>query len=310
MAMGVTIAIVLLSTLEATGQTGSGGADPLVFPPDPTNRSEGTEAGARQVTFADARTVLMQNTLVSTPIAGVVASVDVREGDRVTADSTLLRIRGDLAEQELLAAKASLDVARLESASDIHLRSARRMLDLHRLAMRQSRLANETYPGVVSDMELEKIQLDADRATLTIEQAEHQQAIAAADAVAKAAAVAIAQTRRDRHTLRAGVTGMVAEVGIEPGEWTAAGHPIIRILSLDPIRIECFIDGQRHGRELIGRDVVFVPDGERKKTRLKGKITFVSPERDPVSGQVRLWATMNNPDGRVGSGVPGELVIP
>ena len=52
---------------------------------------------------------------------------------------------------------------------------------------------------------------------------------------------------------------MITEIDVEPGEWVEAGKPIIRIISLDPLRAECFIDGRRFGSELVGHVVRFHP---------------------------------------------------
>ncbi len=133
--------------------------------------------------------------------------------------------------------------------------------------------------------------------------------VASAAAIEKQAAVSISQTKLDRHIVRTTVAGMITEVAVEPGEWVEAGEPLVRIISLDPIRVECFVDGRKHGRELVGRDVEFIPSGAGNNPALPGSITFISPELHPVTGQVRVWATVSNPDGKIGSGTPGTLEL-
>ena len=102
---------------------------------------------------------------------------------------------------------------------------------------------------------------------------------------------------------------MVTQIDVSPGEWVEAGKPVVRVISLDPLRIECFVDGRKYGRELVGRRATFVVAGNDEKLELKGKVSFVSPELQPVTGQVRLWATVANPGGKVGSGASGSLTI-
>ncbi|QDV41628.1 putative efflux pump membrane fusion protein [Stieleria neptunia] len=256
-----------------------------------------------------AQTSLIKNAFIAAPLSGVVSSVAVQEGDQVQADAVLVRLRADLAEKELIAAKAALDAARLESDNDVNLRYAKRTLQVREHEMQQSRLANQAYPGAVSEFELEEIRLKVDQAALAIEQAQHDLMVAAAAAVEKQAAVSIAQTRLEQHTVRTGVDGMVAEIDVQPGEWVDAGEPIVRILSLDPIRVEGFVDGKQHGPQLVGRAVEFTPAGASDGEPLRGRVTFVSPELHPVTGQVRLWATVDNPDGKIGSGASGALLV-
>ncbi|MEO1528115.1 MAG: HlyD family efflux transporter periplasmic adaptor subunit [Planctomycetota bacterium] len=257
----------------------------------------------------NAQTSLIQNTKIASPLAGIVSKVHVTEGQIVKIDASLIRLTSQLAENELRAAKAALLAATIKSENDVNLRYAQRTLEVRENEMRQSQIANETYPGAVSRMELEELTLQVDQAALAIEQAEQEMRISKATSAEKAAAVETAQSNVDRHHIRSPVEGMITQIDIAPGEWVEAGKPVVRVISLDPLRIECFVDGRQHGRELIGRKVSFLVAGAAKETALRGKVSFVSPELQPVTGQVRLWATVENPDRKVGAGVSGTLTI-
>ena len=115
-----------------------------------------------------------------------------------------------------------------------------------------------------------------------------------------------------KHGVQATVAGTVVEVAVEPGEWIEAGTPVVRIISLDPIRVECFVDGRVYGPELVGRGIeFFLADNAsaEAETPLRGKVTFVSPELHPMTGQARLWATIDNPKLAARAGMRGRLVI-
>ncbi|MEM6473331.1 MAG: HlyD family efflux transporter periplasmic adaptor subunit, partial [Planctomycetota bacterium] len=196
-----------------------------------------------------------------------------------------------------------------ESDNDVNLRFAKRSLQVRQQELLQSQLANETYAGAVSEMELREIRLTVDQATLAIEQAERDLMIAHANVNEKKAAVAIAATNLERHTVRTSVAGMVSEIETEPGEWVEAGKPLVRVISLKKLRVECFVDGTKYGRDLVGRKVKFAPKGMPKNKAVAGEVTFVSPELHPVTGQVRLWATIDNADETLGSGLQGSLTI-
>jgi macrolide-specific efflux system membrane fusion protein len=61
------------------------------------------------------------------------------------------------------------------------------------------------------------------------------------------------------------------------------------------------------------------PDLESKPVKLTlpwhekqpfgGTIVFVSPEVDPITGQVRVWAQIDNRQGRLRPGEPASMVI-
>lgn len=307
------LSIPLFSGLAALGQTET---DSLALDgPQGENDTAAADQNSDDIAtntklvFDNAQTSLLQNAFIAAPMSGVVSTVTVSEGENVTTDSPLVKMRSELAEKELVVAGAALDAARIESDNDVNLRYAQRTLEVRESEMRQSQLANQAYAGSVSAMELQQVRLKVDQAALAIEQANHELTIAAAKSVEKEASVSIAKTKLDRHTVRASVAGMVAQIDVEPGEWAEAGKPLVRIISLDPIRVECFIDGRKHGRPLVGRAVTFIPTGAADDARLNGSITFVSPELHPVTGQVRLWATIKNPGGKIGSGTPGRLIV-
>ena len=44
-------------------------------------------------------------------------------------------------------------------------------------------------------------------------------------------------------------------------------------------------------------------------TPFEGTIVFVSPEVDPISGQVRVWAEIDNRNGRLRPGQPAEMTV-
>ncbi|WP_372722016.1 efflux RND transporter periplasmic adaptor subunit [Novipirellula sp.] len=294
------MALALISTTQSFAQN-----------PSATQQLE-----TQQLEVSEAQVSLIHNTFIASPISGVVETVLVKEGNRVQPDALLIQLDDQRFRTELEAAVAAHRAAKLESDSDVDARYARRAKEFHIRQLEQSKQANSKFPGAISDSEVEKLQLVVDQAVLAIEQAEHKQQIAIAHTSEKQAAVKIAEQRVRDHAIRASVGGQVAEITVQPGESVESGEPLIRVISLDPIRVECFIDGRKYGSELVGRQVQFVCEelpradpGSDHAAEFSGNVTFVSPEVHPVTGQVRLWATVSNPQTRLRSGMRGRLVI-
>ncbi|MFK8111105.1 MAG: efflux RND transporter periplasmic adaptor subunit [Rubripirellula sp.] len=263
-----------------------------------------------ELEIENAQVSLIQNTFIAAPIPGVIAKVLVSEGDRVQAGHPLVQLDSEQAETELEAARAAYEALRLESDNDVDARYAKRTLAVREQELLQSVSANRQFPGSVSDTEIAKLQLVVDQSSLAIEQAEHDLMVAKANANEKLAAAKIVEARLRKHGVQSTVNGMVIEIDVEAGEWVEAGKPIVRVVSLNPMRIECFVDGRKHGSELTGRRVEFFPAGDAKSNKpLQGKVTFVSPELQAVTGQARLWATIENPDLSARAGMRGRLVI-
>ena len=269
------------------------------------------ELRAPPIEIAEAQVSFVQNTFVAAPIAGVVSNVFVSEGEHVVDGDELLRFDFEQAQTELEAARAAFEAARLVSENDVDARYAKRSLEVHQRELEQSLLANERFSGSVSQTEIAKLRLVVDQSRLAIEKAEHERAIAQAKSREKLAAAKIAESRLGKHRVKSTVSGYVVEVAVEPGEWTDAGEPVVRVISLDPVRVECFIDGKKHGSELVGEKIQFIvrsADGRELKP-LTGEVTFVSPELHPVTGQSRLWATVQNPELAARAGMSGRLII-
>ncbi|TWU14993.1 putative efflux pump membrane fusion protein [Novipirellula galeiformis] len=268
------------------------------------------------IEIPEAQVSLIQNTFIASPIAGVVKRVEVSEGATVDQDALLIQLDDERLRMELKAAVAAHKAATLKSNSDVDARYSRRAMEFHLRELEQSEQANSKFAGAVSNSEVEKLRLVVDQAELSIEQAQHEQQIAIAQTSETQAAVQIAEQRVQDHAIQASVGGQVVEITVQPGEPVEAGEPLVRIISLDPIRAECFIDGRRFGSELVGRKVQFICDElpgvgmeSTRSVKFTGKVTFVSPELQPVTGQVRLWATIDNPTLRLRSGMRGKVIV-
>ena len=69
----------------------------------------------------------------------------------------------------------------------------------------------------------------------------------------------------------------------------------------DKLRAEGFLPAEQASPELVGKRVTFVSTVGQQSMQATGKLRFVSPEMDPVTRQVRVWAALDNPDAtRVG----------
>ncbi|TWT80687.1 putative efflux pump membrane fusion protein [Planctomycetes bacterium CA13] len=281
-----------------------------------TTYAQEAKPATKTIVVPDAQVSYIQNTFLAAPISGIVESIHVSEGENVDKDALLIQLDSLHVQTEYEAAVAAMEAAKMASDNDVDARYARRALDFHLRELSQSQQANTRFSGAVSDSEVEKLRLVVDQARLAIEQAEHEQQVAKAHTREKEAAVQFAKQRVDDHAIRASVSGQVVEIVTQNGEWVEAGKPVVRVISVDPIRIECFVDGRQHGPEQVGRKVNFVcekmpPIGGIKKRRseFQGIVDFVSPELHPVTGQVRLWATVRNSDGLLRSGMRGRIEI-
>jgi multidrug efflux pump subunit AcrA (membrane-fusion protein) len=248
----------------------------------------------------------------SVPIAGLVKTVLVQEGMTVRVGQELLRLDDELARKQVTEKQLEAEVAQAQSRNEAPRRYGQATLRVHESELVRSKSANQQFRNSVSETELRRLELLVDQSQLTIEQAERDQQIAGLTAAWKRAATETAETLVEKHTVKSAIDGIVVQVETAPGEWLNAGDSALRIIQLDRLRAEAFVDGKRYGSELLGTVVRFrILDGsvEGSPLEVEGRVTFVSPEVHPVTGQIRIWCEIDNGTGRLRPGVRGFLEL-
>ena len=112
-----------------------------------------------------------------------------------------------------------------------------------------------------------------------------------------------------RHSIVAPLTGMVAKRYRHRGEWVQPGDKVFRIVRLDRLRAEGFVDAASVRGTLTGRQATLTVDlPGQPQTRFSGTVTFVDPEIDPVNRQIRIWVEIDNPAAATATGNAGRDV--
>lgn len=261
----------------------------------------------------DAQAVLIENVTLAAPVAGIVDRLPLDFGDRVQRGDLVLQIRATSLRAELAAARAAATAAQMQAETDVTARGAMRMLDVRKREYELSRLANQAFEGSVTSTELDRLKLVVDQAALSLEKADHEQRVAIAIAKEKIETVNRLEAKLAEHQLECPITGKVADRLVDVGQWVAAGTPVVRVISLDPIRVTGFVDGLTVDGSLLGRPVTFTwqpPDGSSLDGQtLSGVISFVSDELNPISGEISVWADVPNPGGNIRPGMQGVMTI-
>jgi multidrug efflux pump subunit AcrA (membrane-fusion protein) len=250
------------------------------------------------------------------------------------------------AEQGRAQAELTQRIAALKALNDVAVRHAEKSRDASKAELERAIQARKAFEKSVSLTEIDRLRLILERNDLEIEKAkfekeladlqrqvedaataEHDQTVARlklgveqatlqkeVDLLTrdlKARAVEQAQLQLDRRRLRSPLTGEIVEVHRHRGEWLEAGQRVLRIVRLDRLKVEGFAESRAVNGSLRGSAVrVRVPVTETDQpATLKGTLVFVSPEIDPVNGQVRVWAEIENPDLVLRPGLPVEMWI-
>lgn len=312
--------------------------------------------------------------------AGILSTLEVREGDLVRAGQVLSRLddddaklavaRAELdlaiaerqaknsvpirtaeallkeAEQDQAQAKLSQRIAAMKAANDVAVRHASKSRDASKAEFDRAVQARKAFEKSISQTELDRLKLVlerneleiekakfekdladlqqqiedssiaeqnqiVERLTLSVEQAQLQKEVDELTRDVKARTLDQAKLQLARRGLRSPLDGEVAEVFRHRGEWLEPGQRVMRVVRLDRLKVEGFVDSRTITSSLRGAAVrvqVTLSDDE-KPVLVKGRVVFISSEIDPVNAQVRVWAEVENPDLLLRPGLPAEMLI-
>jgi macrolide-specific efflux system membrane fusion protein len=242
--------------------------------------------------------------------AGVLQSVTAREGELVTEGQRLAVIDDAEAQLDKRRAEIELQIAREKAKNDVKVRLSRKSAEVAWAELRRSEESNRQFKGAVSQTEVDRQRLTAEKSDLEIEQAEHEQVLDRLTTMLKENEVAAAVRAVERRHIVAPLAGVVVQVNRRAGEWVEPGESVLRMLRIDRLRAEGFVHADDATADLVGRPVLFTVESPgRPAVQCEGKVTFVSPEINPVNNQVKIWAEIDNPKLSLRPGLQGRLTI-
>jgi macrolide-specific efflux system membrane fusion protein len=253
---------------------------------------------------------LIDQAEVAAPEPGVLAAIAVREGQMVSAGELLAQVDDAAAQIAKRRAQTEYDIAAKEDANTVKVRYAKDALATAKAEFQRANASIEKYRKSVTGSEIDQLRLAAEQAALEVEQAEHNLAVAKLTTELKNSELAAAALDVDRRRLLAPLDGMVVQIKRHRGEWVQAGESVVRVLRLDRLRAEGFVSAKQLDASAVGRPVTVQVDMPgQPKAQFSGKLVFVSPEVNPVNGQIRVWAELENQDLLLRPGVAAEMTI-
>jgi len=262
-----------------------GGADPTAdaFPEPP-------EEGGPDIVDVDAFTLPYRDLEIAADVGGVVAVVEVEEGELVEEKQVLVRFKSDVLE-----AQVAYQRTRVASAAvQVHAEETRRQV-----AVREyERMAGLFEQEVIPERDYTQAELEKDLADWRV-------AAAKAALTASEAAAAMEEKRLEQTIVRAPIAGQILRIAKRPGEAVEVYNPILQMVSLDPLYVIANVPIETFGRIRPGMTAVL--DVAHLKEPLACEVVVVDNVADVGSGLYRVKLTLPNPDGAVTAGALGKL---
>lgn len=249
---------------------------------------------------------------VETPAqeSGVIAEVSAREGKHVRRGEVLVRMEDTEAQLAKQTAKIELAAAREEAKTETDIRVAEAAAAFATANYQRAKRAVADVPNAYSQEELESREFEEKKAKLELEKARREQELLEMAVRLKENAYEIATYKVERHMIKAPIDGVIVQIHRREGEWLQPGEKVVRILRMDRLRAEGYVDLQAISGASLDSDVTLTVDlAGRPDAQFPGKLVFISPEADPVNNQVLVWAEIENPDLVLQPGLRGSMTI-
>jgi macrolide-specific efflux system membrane fusion protein len=245
---------------------------------------------------------------------GVLANIAVEEGAAVKAGQSLAELDDRAARLAVAKAQLEREQAFAKASNQLRIHYADKALEVARAEMKRSAESNEQFARSISQSQLDVERLTVEKLELERQQAEHDIALEKFELQLKENAVEAAKLELELHAVRAPFAGVVALVRGRPGEWVQPGAPVLRLVAIDRLRAEGFAPADAASGQLVGAKVRFTLVAEPGAAPpfsggVEGVLRFVSPEVDPVSRQVRVWAEIDNRELKLRPGQQGQLIL-
>lgn len=222
---------------------------------------------------------------LSSPVSGLLASVEVSKGDFVEAGAAIAHIEAGVEE-------ASVDVDRAQAASKEELNAAET-----RLALAQSKLDRTqslSTKGLATTEVLEQAQAE-------VQIAERQRDLEIQKRKLYALELKRSEAALARKTIRAPIAGYIAERSLNPGEYVDQNAPVVTLVSLDPLRVETFLPVTAWNSVKLG-DKARITLSEPVAGTYEATVTVVDRVFDAASGTFGIRLDLPNPGNALPAG--------
>ncbi len=232
---------------------------------------------------------------------GVLAEMNLEEGDQVKRGQILTRLRDDVA-------RATVAIAKKQTENDIEVRLAQKTSEVAKAELEQAKQMNAGPDlQVVTRYELRRLQLSAEQTELQIEQAVNELEV-------RKLQLAEAEERLKEYQIVSPIDGMVTRRFKTSGESVQQGSEIVEITNFKKLKVIGNIEVVDAFKIKIGDPVVVrledpTISAQINDATFNGRIRFIDGAASALANKVRVWAEVENPDGLLLPGLRATMEI-
>jgi RND family efflux transporter MFP subunit len=258
------------------------------------------QARPETISVAEASIEVIDSSEVAALREGVLDKMELEEGDEVKAGGTIGHLHHEVADLTVAKAKvAAENVGAIEKAEAQKALAVAVLARDHRLL----RFANNQ----VSQEDIQKHEAELHVAEAMRTEAIENQKLAQAE-------LKLAERAAKEHEIVAPFDGTIVKQIKHPGESVRANEPVVRLVSIDRLRVIADVPVESAYKIKVGDLVEVTPNIagailDIEKTKFRGKITHVDPDVNPGSAVVKIFAEIPNKDHALRTGFKADMVI-
>ena len=214
---------------------------------------------------------------VGSPVVGVVESVPVDRGDRVTKGHVVAVLRAEVE-------RAAVGVAATRAKVAAEVQAAQANYEVSR--QKYERAKGLVAQKFISEQALDQARAEAEVAEQRLAQARDQRVIWERE-------LHLAETQLQQRTIRSPVDGIVTERFMSGGE-RVEEKPIVRVATIHPLRVELVVPASLYGTIPVGSELAVTPELPNATPRT-AKVVLVDSVIDGPSNTFRVRLELPNP---------------
>ncbi|WP_442484117.1 efflux RND transporter periplasmic adaptor subunit [Aeoliella sp. SH292] len=263
-------------------------------------------AAAESIVVESAVLQLLDEADLAAGESGILVELNASEGQTVKKGDLIARIDDTAALIAEKTSRAELALAKAEAENDVAIRAAETAQRVAEAELARSEESIAAFPKSVSQSQIDVERLSVDKLKLEVEAGKQERRLAQLAQTVAERKLEAAQLDIRRRRIIAPIDAVVVDVDANVGEWVEPGQKVVRLVSTERLKAEGFVTSTQAATNLVGHNVRVQLEGGEAVT---GRVVFVSPEIDPINRQVRLWAELDNRDGRLRPGQPVVMTM-
>ncbi len=254
---------------------------------------------------------IVETVEVPATASGPLRAVNVTQGSIIAADQVLASIVDDDARFRLEEAEIDLEIIHAQTESRVDIEFAEKSRQVAEVDFRRAEESNRAYAGVVSDREMDRLELLVQKSEAELEKIQFEKTIMLMQKRLKQVTVKQHRVELTRHEIKSGVSGQIVEINKRRGEWVNVADPVFKIVRLDRLRVEEYLPATVATSSLVGAPATIDSSqmGDSEAGNQPGQVVFVSPNIDPLNSMVMVWIEFQNPQLKLRPGMKGQVKI-